>query len=258
MVIDIDLTSDDTKEPGIDLWQQLVLEHGEPETLQAVSGFGGIHLYYKLDLPGLKWKTNFERLKVDGKVYGVDGRAEGGIIYAEPSSHIDGQGQLRTYRWLNGPPSFEACKKMPPWLVELVNRNHAGQSAVASGEKEETVDETLVELEGVLESLPAPESVDQIIGGNERSTAVREIQDLLQKKSAGDANVRFGGTTVLSEGSRAFQFRVNGPRTCYLGGEHNGSNNFTVIQGCAGDFCSVYYNCFGTACQGNNIKFLGE
>jgi hypothetical protein len=169
-VIDIDVTSDNTEEPGMNLWNRLVEAHGEPETLKAKSGSGGSNYYFKLDSPGLTWKRNFESVIVDGKNYGVDGRAEG----AHPSSYIDGRGKLKMYEWYNGPPSYEACREMPSWLVDLVN-NHAGQPAIASSEKtdsKEAIFEPPPELKSVLERFPASDFVEQVNGAHKRSTAV--------------------------------------------------------------------------------------
>ncbi|GAQ91661.1 hypothetical protein KFL_008280020 [Klebsormidium nitens] len=138
--IDIDISTKDekSKRPGIELWEQLVHEHGEPETLRARTGSGGIHLYFKADSPGLKRKRNFQGVKVNGEAYGIDGRAAGGVIFAEPTSYVNGQGELAIYRWEteNGPPSYEACREMPVWLTELAN-NPNGHGHAAAGEEEE-------------------------------------------------------------------------------------------------------------------------
>jgi hypothetical protein len=110
-VIDIDVADKGpkAKRPGIELCEPLVKTHGEAETLTARTGSEGIHLYFKLDSPGLKWKRNFQGVKVGDKSYGVDGRGMGGIVFAEPTSYVNGQGELATYQWQNGPPSYDAC-----------------------------------------------------------------------------------------------------------------------------------------------------
>ncbi|GAQ93078.1 hypothetical protein KFL_012860020 [Klebsormidium nitens] len=134
-VIDVDVAAKGGKRPGIELWQQLVEIHGEPETLKARTGSGGLHLYFKLDSPGLTWRRNFQGLKVDDETFCVDGRGIGGVVFASPTSYSIAYGKLATYEWINGPPSYEACHDMPTWLAKLVN-NRAGHSGPSIEEEE--------------------------------------------------------------------------------------------------------------------------
>jgi hypothetical protein len=250
--IDVDVSCKNGKQVGTELWDKLVEKHGEPQTIKARSGSGGFHYLFRASTPGLKCIRNFESIRVDDVSFGIDGRGLGGVLFAYPSSYVRDDGLIASYEWLNGPATFDACQHMPLWLVEIVN-NHAVKCGTAS--KDGARGRQRVELESVGSPLPARQPTFESYA---RSMAVQEVQKLLQERTIEDGNASFGGTRVLPEGNRAFQFRVDGPRTCYLEREHNGSNNFTVIQGCAGDLRNVYYNCFGTACQHDNLKLLGE
>lgn len=237
-------------------------QHTEPNTLKAISGNSGIHLYFRMDQSaGLKQLNNFGTLKVDGETYRVDGRGTGGVIFAPPSSYDGPHGKVLQYRWNAEPTLKDECVEgMSEYLVDLVNlgRAFATPSVLSLPETSSEVDlkdtirDCATSHADALRPLPI-----QTVVSNEGSKACREVQDLLRKKANERAAV-YGGSTVLPNGNRSFQFRVNGPRKCYLERQHNGSNNFTAIQGCAGDFQEVFYRCFGTACQEDNTRLLGK
>jgi hypothetical protein len=85
-VIDID-TADGKF--GAESWAEIVKEFGEPDTLMAETGSGGMHLVFKYN-SALKTATN-----ILGK--GIDSRNDGGYIVAAPSKHKSGG----NYKWLN-------------------------------------------------------------------------------------------------------------------------------------------------------------
>ena len=74
---------------GADSWAEAIKDHGEPQTLMAETGSGGMHVVFQYN-SALKTASN-----VLGK--GVDCRNDGGYIVAAPSRHRSG-GQ---YNWLN-------------------------------------------------------------------------------------------------------------------------------------------------------------
>lgn len=88
----IDLDVDDMRgEDGIATLRAWESEHGElPETCTAVTGSGGLHLYYLCDRP-VGCSVDNER--------GVDVRGDGGYVVAPPSTHPNG----RRYEW-EAPP----------------------------------------------------------------------------------------------------------------------------------------------------------
>lgn len=85
-VIDID-TGEGKK--GAETWAELIKEEGEPETLIARTGSGGMHLLFKYN-SALKTSSN-----TLGS--GIDVRNDGGYIVAAPSMHRCGV----AYEWLN-------------------------------------------------------------------------------------------------------------------------------------------------------------
>ncbi|GAQ93229.1 hypothetical protein KFL_013760010 [Klebsormidium nitens] len=117
--VDVDANFNPKKLPGIDLWNRLINIHGEPDTLRARTASGGLHYLFRSNSPGLSSQKNFATVK-DGKyTYGIDARCWGGCIFAEPTSYVK-EGQVVAYEWLNGPPSYEACKEIPGWLIDLM------------------------------------------------------------------------------------------------------------------------------------------
>ena len=81
--------------------------HGPlPDTLRAVTGGGGRHVYF--GHPGGSVPNKV------GLVAGIDLRGDGGFVVAPPSIHPSG----RSYAWL--PSDRPDPAAMPAWLVELV------------------------------------------------------------------------------------------------------------------------------------------
>jgi hypothetical protein len=253
-VIDIDEGESSDKKSGMDIWHGQVMEHGDPETLSVRSGSGGLHYHFRLDERiGLYDTTNFAGLTFDGQKFAVDGRGTGGVIFAPPSTYGEGTDTCREYTWVTGGDG--KIKGMPPWIVSLINRGRAseGVSRHAKGQVPHHKEVHLEQIE--------PDAVDNAEAGGPAAKAALgsahvEVTQLVRER-AKDCSSYYTGSTVLPDGNRLFQFRVNGPRQCYLGKTHRGSNNFTVIQGCAGDFQELY-NCFGSGCCGSKPKLLGR
>lgn len=74
---------------GAESWAEAIKDHGEPDTLIAETGSGGMHVIFAYN-SALKTASN-----VLGK--GVDCRNDGGYIVAAPSRHRSGG----SYSWLN-------------------------------------------------------------------------------------------------------------------------------------------------------------
>jgi hypothetical protein len=118
--------------------QELQREHGPiPETVVALTGGGGRHLYFAH--PG---ETLRNRV---GLAAGVDLRGDGGYVVAPPSVHASGE----PYRWECSP---EVCRPapLPRWLSEApdeqVRRGHPLshwrrllREGVAEGERNNTI-----------------------------------------------------------------------------------------------------------------------
>lgn len=106
-VIDVDVGKSDNGiekdgEESINKWQN---DNGQlPETLIAISGKGGRHLYYK---------TNNRYSSATGVIKDVDIRSEGGYIVLPPSYHENGN----RYRWIE---DFSINKIVP--ANDVVNK----------------------------------------------------------------------------------------------------------------------------------------
>ena len=103
-VIDIDIA--DGKK-GAETWQKLIESHGEPRTLMARTGSGGVHLYFKYNS---SLKTSADTL---GE--GVDVRNEGGFVVAPPSLHKSGG----VYAWIE---ESVPLAPLPHYLTKKVKK----------------------------------------------------------------------------------------------------------------------------------------
>jgi hypothetical protein len=105
----------DPRHGGEDSLSQLEEQHEVlPETVEAMTGGGGRHLYFAH--PGGS---------VPNKVAlapGIDLRGDGGMVVAPPSRHPSGQ----RYIWeVSHDPDDVAPAPVPPWLVALLQRDVA-------------------------------------------------------------------------------------------------------------------------------------
>lgn len=96
LVIDLDVHPE-KGEDGTDVLWAWEREHGElPETVTAKTGSGGVHLYYRCNVP-VQCSVNPE--------LGVDVRSDGGYVVAPPSVHPCGG----RYEWDRGPDEAEVA-----------------------------------------------------------------------------------------------------------------------------------------------------
>jgi hypothetical protein len=136
IVLDID-----PQHGGAESLARIERTHGRlPETIEAVTGGGGRHLYFAH--PG-----GIVRNAV-GVEAGIDVRGDGGCVVAPPSVHPNG----KRYAWAHASaPGKIALAKMPPWLLALLREDewHGGhrrehwrdlaRAGVRSGERNNTI-----------------------------------------------------------------------------------------------------------------------
>lgn len=98
-VLDVDIGQG---KAGAETWAQLIAEKGEPETLMAQTGSGGLHAFFAYNAV---LKTSSNTLGA-----GVDVRNDGGYVVAAPSRHKSGG----TYAWVD---ADVACAPLPAHLA---------------------------------------------------------------------------------------------------------------------------------------------
>ena len=111
-VIDID---------NIDDWKYLLTElnEEEPNTVKAISGSGGIHLYFKYDEKLTNIKSTSKSVTHNGRKLAIDVRTDGGMIIVDPTTYYDNntKKELR-YIWTKSIIDNELMK-LPDWLLNL-------------------------------------------------------------------------------------------------------------------------------------------
>ena len=95
VVIDEDIDAEKDVDGTLSM-RQWEKSHGElPETVTAITGRGGVHLYYRYEGSDIGNRA--------GLLEGVDVRGEGGYVIAPPSIHPNGT----EYQWEAGPDEIE-------------------------------------------------------------------------------------------------------------------------------------------------------
>ena len=120
VVVDVD---DREEYRGSDTLYDLEQLHGKlPDTLEAVTGSGGRHLYFFTDQP--------IHNEASGKLgQGIDIRGIGGQVLAPPTIHPNG----KPYQWLNGHSIKERKPAdMPLWMVLLLTAKPEPTTAPAT------------------------------------------------------------------------------------------------------------------------------
>jgi hypothetical protein len=100
MVVDVD-----PRNGGVDSYYELKAK-GLPETWVAVTGGGGIHVFFRHDPATPKGVT--------GLLPGIDIKDSGGYVVAAPSLHRSGA----SYRWVVSPIDH-ALAEQPAWLRDM-------------------------------------------------------------------------------------------------------------------------------------------
>jgi P4 family phage/plasmid primase-like protien len=110
IVIDID---------NIEHWNKLLSENKqkEPDTIKAISGSGGVHLYFQ-------YSDEFENIKSNSKCFGseydIDIRNNGGCIIAPPTSYFNKNlNKDVEYKWEKNIFNNK-LKQMPNWIKKLL------------------------------------------------------------------------------------------------------------------------------------------
>lgn len=131
-VLDIDIG---LGKVGDTTWAELNKEHGEPQTLTALTGGGGVHVFFAY---ASSLNTSSNTLGP-----GVDCRNDGGYVVAAPSRHRSGRG----YSWVD---EGEALRPLPKHLS--TKKTQRGRPR---GDDPTRRKYTIEAVAGMLEKIPA-------------------------------------------------------------------------------------------------------
>lgn len=198
VVIDLDVDAD-RGEDGLEtlrLWEK---EHGElPETVTALTGKGGMHLYYICNTP-ISCSVDNEK--------GVDIRGDGGYVVAPPSIHPNG----RSYEWENHPEEYSVAKaddNVYAFIRSIQGERKPGEKerfklpdSIGSGKR----NDTLYKQACSLQSLGYDDDLifDTVMATNTRrcnpplsASEVRSIVDSALRHEKGNAKPTVSETTI--------------------------------------------------------------
>jgi hypothetical protein len=150
---------------GIKALDELERQHGKlPETVSAITGGGGRHLYFTCNGTEVKNRTKIREVPIDV-------RGAGGYVVVPPSIHPSG----RRYEWERSPDSTPIATA-PEWLLKLVSNSDNSTVSNSSGKP---VPLTFTVSGGTVEDLATAPGARGPTGpgdkGNRHDTALRLI-----------------------------------------------------------------------------------
>jgi hypothetical protein len=74
------------------------------------------------------------------------------------------------------------------------------------------------------------------------------------REKANDSTSSYASSLSNGLHGTYYCFRTQGPRTCFFGREHSGSNNFNMLK----RGCNVFYRCHGDQCSHEPVRKLGK
>jgi hypothetical protein len=180
-----------------------------------------------------------------------------GVVFAHPARYINDQGKLALYQWLNGPPSFDACQDIPPWLTKFLN-DHVQQTATGEIETRKLVEtpkehrscenESSATPSATMNATPMPPAPFEVAqnkaGLPGLKGALQKIESLLRGKVQKDTSSFNGVGKRTPNGWQILKFKTNGTRTCLNGHQHV-KNNFSIFSNGA----NLVYRCLSSGCK---------
>jgi hypothetical protein len=171
IVVDID---------NLDHWEEFLdkNEREEPKTVKAISGSGGIHLYFKYndDLEEIKNNT-----KSFGSEYDIDIRSNGGNIIIPPSKyHNKNLNKEVEYKWERSIFEYE-LKQFPQWMKNiLLNKQpkEVKKKKLRKTKIEEPKEEIKDEVKGEIIEMVEVDEEDKNL-----NFSIKEIEKLLEMLS---------------------------------------------------------------------------
>ena len=201
----IDEDRDDVKDidgtASVRMWER---DHGDlPETVQAMTGRGGCHLYFHYTGSDIKNRA--------GVLEGVDVRGEGGYVVAPPSTHPNGT----EYSWEQPPEEFELQELNDSALALIKYRDEREQPSfqlpekIPQGQRNETLFKAACSLQEQGYPDEAIEAAIQLL--NKERCAVPIDDDELQAIVKSATSYKKGELRILRTGTEWHE-----PKIAYL------------------------------------------
>ncbi|GAQ92412.1 hypothetical protein KFL_010100016 [Klebsormidium nitens] len=202
----------------------MLKDHGGflEDTPRLNTGNGGLHILFSLsqsEQAGLRNCSNRAWIRYEGKAVGIDVRGRGGMLYTAPSSYVGLDGTLRCYTWDHEIlPDRSNLRATPDSLVAILN----GSGEAPNGGAE--MRQRSSRAGGAQAAVYGPpiEDSQQI----PPAAVLERVKACVA--ATGDTAFRFDRLKTGDNGPM-YVFRVEGPRRCPKGNQHNGSNNFSVL-----------------------------
>lgn len=124
IVLDLDLMKGDDaekgKKDGMKKYLQLVKKYGDPKTVTARTGSGGMHVYFQYTDRVKHWDNaaNFYKIE-EGGSYKWDLKTNRGQVVLPPSVHPDTN---NPYEWIRSPFKSQV-KEVPDWLFKIIDKH---------------------------------------------------------------------------------------------------------------------------------------
>jgi P4 family phage/plasmid primase-like protien len=171
IVIDID---------NLEHWKQFLKdnERDEPDTVKAISGSGGIHLYFKYsdELGVIKSSS-----KCFDKDYDIDIRSNGGNIIIPPTSYFNmNLNKQVEYKWEKSIFEYD-LKKFPSWMKKiLLNKDKKKSLKKYSNTKNtEKLEDKIVELKNLEDKIVELKNLEIDEEDKNLNYSISEIEVLL-------------------------------------------------------------------------------
>jgi hypothetical protein len=134
------------------------------------------------------------------------------------------------------------------WLTDLVNNRGDGTSA------ENPRNDTKLSMRCAQSDDSIHNNEAQSSRGKSTFDGLSSDKSLLLKEKVDDTTSTYANSLPHGLYGTYYCYRTRGPRRCYLGHHHDGSNNFNMLKRGR----NVWYRCHGEECSHKPPKKLGE
>jgi hypothetical protein len=150
---------------------------------------------------------------------------------------------------------------MPMWLVDVINACSSGASSPVAAELSDDLSTAPLFASadaGVpSSSLASGDAPVERVGENSvpahLELLLHELKAMLREK-ANDSTSVYASALPHGLHGTYYCFQTQGPRKCFFGREHSGSNNFNLLKRGR----NVFYRCHGDQCSHEPARKLGK